>query len=231
MPTIPNTNATTILNLKNAGRHKTLVILATGPSINEIPDLDLLTLEPTVETMAINRPVPALEPSTYLIYQDSTTRRRLQNYLPTYRGLIFSGFRSSPGDQPNTVFFPLKQGMGWQRDLTGGFYVGKSTTYAATQLALWMGYRSIYILGCDMGEVGGGLWHYGMNEDISKAERTPRFDIEAKYWDYAAKTLPESDRKRITFASTHNPYAFVDAFNRADHKTIVGTILREAIER
>ena len=129
---------------------------------------------------------------------------------------------------PNTVFFPLRQGMGFSRDLTGGWFVGKSSSYAALQVALWMRYERVFFLGVDMGEVNGSLWRYGDNPDISRAERLPRFETEARFFDHAARVLRPEERKRVYFCSSHNKYAFPDAFNRRDHRLIVSEILASA---
>lgn len=228
MPTVPATNLLTSCDLRNVGPVRVLVVCATGPSIGEIPGLKALGLHSRIDVLAINRPVPDLDPSAFYLFQDATSYVRNRDYLATYSGLMLAGFRALPGDTPNTVFFPLRQGMGFSRDLTGGWFVGKSSSYAALQVALWMRYPRIYFLGVDMGAVGGALWHYGQNPDITAGEPTPRFELEFRFFDHAAAVLSPEERKRVTFASAHNLYAFPDAFNRRDHRAIVPEILEAA---
>jgi hypothetical protein len=227
MPIIPPTNAASIRDLRTVGRNRTLVVLATGPSIREIEDLGRLKGAEGVDTLAINRGVPELEPTDFLLFQDAATYVRLKDYLPTCPSVIMSGFRAMPGDVPNAVFFTLRQGMGWSRDLEGGFFVGKSSTYAALQVAAWMNYRRVFVLGCDMGAApDGSLWRYGTNPDIGREERLARFAVEARFFDFAATALTPEERSRFVFASSYNRFPFVDKFTRADHRGIVEEILR-----
>jgi hypothetical protein len=127
-----------IRGLRDIGAGRTLVILATGPSVNEVADLDRLRDHPRIDTLAVNRALPDLDP-TFLIFQDAEARMRLKDYLPSYGGIVLSALRASPPDQLNTVRFEARAGTGFSRELTQGVYCGKSTTYAAVQWALWMG--------------------------------------------------------------------------------------------
>lgn len=125
-----------------------------------------------------------------------------------------------------TVFIPIINAQGWSRDLGNGLYGGKSSTYSALQIGMWAGYPRVYIIGCDMAPVGDRTWHYGGdNPDITIEQRIPRFDLEAAHWKHAAKALRPEERSKIYFCSGYNRFAFVDAFNRRDHRGIVGEIL------
>jgi hypothetical protein len=119
-------------------------------------------------------------------------------------------------------------GTGFSKDLVKGFYIGRSTTYANMQTALWMNYPKVFIFGCDMAAVDGKLHYYGQNPDVGNANRIERFKQEGDSYEYAAKNLTQEERERFTFCSNYNKYGFIDKFSRLDHTVAVDKILELA---
>jgi hypothetical protein len=114
------------------------------------------------------------------------------------------------------------QGEGFSRDIVKGLHIGRSSVYASMQIALWMNYDHTFIFGCDMNPdgVNGQLHFYGVNPDVNPKNRADRFQLEAKYYESAAKVLTLEERSRFTFCSDYNPWSFVSEFNQASHKDV-----------
>jgi hypothetical protein len=96
------------------------------------------------------------------------------------------------------------------------------------QIALYMNYRKIYIIGCDMGSIDGKLYPWGSNPDVSDEKRMAGFQAEADNLDHAATLLDEPTRKRFVFCSEFNKWPFVDKYNRLPHSEAVDNILAES---
>jgi hypothetical protein len=77
-------------------------------------------------------------------------------------------------------------GKGFNLDPSQGIYIGRSSVYAAMQIAIWMNYQEIFIFGCDMNPAGinGVLHFYGDNPDVNPVVRKNRFKNEAEYYDF-----------------------------------------------
>jgi hypothetical protein len=114
--------------------------------------------------------------------------------------------------------------------MSKGFYIGKSTTFSAMQVAAWMGYEKIYIFGCDMCRVGKKLHSYGVNPDVPEKVRERRFKKEAEFYDVASKIMGEGLRKKYVFCSSYNPWPFVDKFERIDQKKAIDIIIEHSKE-
>jgi len=215
-----------ILRLKNTGINKTLIIIANGPSINEA-QLDKLTDIPSIDTLSINKPFAKVWPTTYWAFFDQSQLRRNEDIWNTYNGTIFNS-TSIKRQKKDSIQFSNIRGHGWSYNPSKGIHIGRSSTYAVMQIALWMNYNHIYIFGCDMNPDGldGKLHYYGTNPDVDPTIRAKRFTQEAEYYDNAARILKPEERARFTFASQYNQWPFVDQFNKADHRIIVNAILQ-----
>jgi len=223
-----------ILSLRGIGRGRILVMLAPGPSILEAP-IEQLKEAPNVDLMTINKPDPRVWPTRFWSFCDHTQYSRNQTTWDQYTGIILNsgGVRVK---KHNQIIVRNKSGKGFSHDLVGGYYIGRSTTYASLQLALWMNYNAIYVMGCDMGKVTihkgdkdiEMLHSYGTNPDVPEEKRLKRFAMEAEYYKYAAEHLKDKDRERIFFCSAYNKWGFVDRFNRLDHREAIGIILEKA---
>jgi hypothetical protein len=216
-----------IRSLKGRGRGRVLVVIACGPSMREVEDLHLLKDAPRIDTLTINKPQPPLWPTTMWAFCDHTQYARNQAAFESYGGLLINS-SSIRVYHPRQFLLRARHGKGFSTDLTQGFYIGRSTTYANMQTALFMDYERIYLFGVDMCEVNGKMWSYGVNPDVALHNRAQRFAAEAEHYQYAAVSLPERDRKRFFFCSTYNPWPFVQAFNRKDQRIVVPEILEFA---
>ncbi len=213
-----------IRSLKGRGQGRILVIIGCGPSMREVEDLHLLSGNPRIDTLTINKPQPPLWPTTMWAFCDHTQYTRNQAAFESYSGMLINS-SSIRVYHPRQILLRARHGKGFATDLTQGFYIGRSTTYANMQTALYMDYERIYLFGVDMCEVNGKMWSYGVNPDVALHNRAQRFAAEAEHYQYAAIQLPERDRKRFFFCSTYNPWPFVQAFNRRDQRAAVPEIL------
>jgi hypothetical protein len=220
--------------LKNVGSGKVLIMIACGPSVKEAP-LELLVDHPKVHFMAINNPygyykdkVPnghdKLWPATYWCFCDHSQYNRNKEAFNSFKGRIINstGVR---GAHPSQVVVKNKGGKGFSRDLTVGYHIGRSSTFANMQVAFYMGYDKIYVFGLDMAEVGGKLHHYGVNPDVAPSNRKQRFQGESTYYDFMTKNLKPVELDKFVLCSTYNPWPFMKAFNRLDQKEAPRKIL------
>jgi hypothetical protein len=221
-------HADKIRGLRGSGQGRILVILACGPSVNQAP-VENLTKHPKIDIMCINKPEPRAWPTKYWIFCDQSQYNRNQDYWGAYHGTIINA-SSVRASHPNQIMIRTIAGKGFSRDITKGFHIGRSTTYTAMQVALYMGFHRVYIFGCDMGEVDGQLHRYGQNPDVSNQNRKARFDKEAENFLWGTKSLKEYERHKFVFCSTYNKYDFVDFYERLDQKEAVDAILVDADE-
>lgn len=216
-------------NLKNIGKGKILIVIGNGPSLLET-DLEKLTSSSRIHIMSINKPDNRVWPSKYWLFCDHTQFKRHQDLWQTYRGTIFNTTAIKQRRQ-NAIQIRNLGGQGFSKDLMNGFYLGRSSCFAAMQVALWMGYDHVYMFGVDMRSVriNGEIktHYYGVNPDVQPKNREARFDQEARHYDHAAENLTEKERKRFTFCSSYLRYKFADRFNRMDHRKAADKILKK----
>lgn len=216
-----------ISRLRCVGNNKILVIVACGPSILEVP-IDKLVGHDKIDLMCINKPDKRVWPTPYWLFCDQSQYTRNQNLWTDYGGLVINA-SSVRARHKRQVLIKNMSGKGFSRDMGKGFYIGRSSTYAAMQVALWMNYRKIYIIGVDMCAVDGKVHYYGQNPDVPNDHRIQRFDREAESYLYAAtEVLRPEDTTRFTFCSSYNKYSFTNYFPSLHQKDAVDTILREA---
>lgn len=180
--------------------------------------------------MSINKPDQRLWPTTYWAFCDVSQYNRNKDLWDGYNGIIINSSSIRVGHKKQ-ILIRTRAGQGFSKDLSVGFYVGRSTTYANMQTALYMGYGRIYMFGCDMGAVNGQLHYYGKNPDVDDKNREQRFAREAEHYQYAAQTLTESDRQKFYFCSTYNKWPFIKSFNQRDHKIVIPEIIEYASNR
>ena len=120
-------------------------------------------------------------------------------------------------------------GKGFSRDASKGIYIGRSSVYAAMQIAMWMEYDKVYIFGCDMNPDGlnGKLHFYGDNPDVEPSIRKNRFKDEAAHYNHAAAMLSPEERSRFVFCTDYNPWDFVKEFEQMSHKDAVTYIIEQ----
>jgi hypothetical protein len=216
-------HANKLKEMRNRGRGRVLVMVACGPSLNEIP-VEQLKGNPLIDIMSINKPDQRLWPTTYWAFCDKSQYDRNKELWAPYQGIIFNsaGIRVT---HPKQLLIRTRSGKGFSRDVTNGFHIGRSTTYANMQTALHLGYDRIYILGCDMGSVNGRLHYYGKNPDVSDKNRIDRFAREAENYSFAAGHLSEAEKKKFYFCSDYNKWPFVKQFNTMSHHNAISHIM------
>lgn len=222
----PEASIRRVRELHNSCVGRVLVIIANGPSVLEVDTTKLLN-NPRVDIMSINKPDSRVWPTKYWLFCDTSQLRRHHDLWTNYNGCIFNSTMITDS-RPGTIFVKNIPGFGFSTDLTSGFHIGRSSVYAAMQVALWLGYDRIYIFGIDMGAVtvdGKEMLHfYGINLDCTIDSRKKRFVEEARYYEDAARTLPIETRQKFYFCSSYNQFKFLDRFNKLDHHAAIETI-------
>jgi len=211
---------------RNIGSGKILIIVANGPSINEV-DLHLLVGHPKIDIMCINKPDMRVWPSKYWAFCDQSQYNRNMELFDSYSGLLVNS-PAVKARKSNQIIIRSISGTGFSKDLTRGFYIARSTVYANMQTALWMGYDNIFIFGIDMCLVDGKAHFYGQNPDVKTDERVRRFSKEAENYAKAYSILSPEERSKFRICSSYNPWSFADMFGRLDHKIAIPEILKLA---
>ncbi len=214
---------TKLLGLRGKFAGRALVIVANGPSIMEA-DLHKLKNLDLVDIMSINKPDSRLWPTTHWLFCDSSQFRRHHDLWADYNGYIFNSTAINQ-QKNNSIQIKNIPKFGFSRDLIKGMHIGRSSVYAAMQVALWLGYHAVYIFGVDMCEVNGKLHFYGVNPDVDQQRRKNKFSLEAEYYDYAAGALSEDEKSRFYFCSEYNKWPFVLKYNNMSQKAGVNHIL------
>ena len=207
--------------LRGIGKGRILLIIAAGPSINEI-DFTKLKGHPLIDVMCINKPYPPLWPTRFWSFCDHSQYERNKETWNSYEGTIINS-TNVRARKSNQIVIKGYSGKGWSYDLMNGFYVGRSSTYAGMQVALYMDYKKVFICGVDMGT---GAWWYGNNPDVTAEVRQKRFADEAQSYLYAGQKLEQTVKERYVFCSTYNKWEFMNLFPRLDQKVVVDEILK-----
>ena len=226
----PESSTRRLRELHNSCVGRTLVVVANGPSVLEV-DTTALLGKSRIDVMSINKPDLRVWPTKYWLFCDITQLKRHTDLWSRYDGYIFNSTMITDS-RPGTIFIKNIPGFGFSTDLTNGFHIGRSSVYAAMQVALWLGYDKIYIFGIDMGAVrvdGKEMLHfYGINLDCTPDSRKKRFAEEARYYEDAARSLPPEIRQKFYFCSSYNQFKFLDHFNRLDQHEALKMICKDA---
>ena len=225
---IKDANYNKILGMKGFGTGQILVMIACGPSANEV-DFSPLKNVKNIKLMIINKPIDYIWPVDFWAFCDHSQYERNKQAFEGFSGMLINstGVRSR---KPNQLLIKAIQGKGFNRDITNGYYIGRSSVYANMQTALFMNFDKVFIFGIDMCAVDGKTHHYGngFNPDVAPDLRIQRFSFEADHYNNAANILPEDIRKKFYFCSSYNSWPFVEKFNKWDHKGAVKRILEIA---
>lgn len=217
-----------INKLKNLGVGKILVMMACGPSINEV-DFEPLFGNPRIDLMCINKPDPRTWPHVaYWAFCDQSQYNRNTDLFFNCNKMILNSTAVKARRAEKQVVIKSIGGNGFSRDLTRGYHIGRSTVYANMQTALWMNYDQIYIFGIDMCEVEGKVHFYGINPDVKPVDRVKRFKIEADNYLKAYHIMKEEERIKFTICSGYNNWEFAELYGKINHKQAVNIILNEA---
>lgn len=221
-------NIKVINDLKNVGVGKILVMLACGPSINEV-DFSPLFGHSKIDIMCVNKPNPKIwHHAKYWVFCDQSQYNRNSDLFYNCDKTIINSTAVKARKANKQVVIKSISGNGFSRDITRGYNIGRSTVYANMQTALWMNYDYVYIFGIDMCEVGGKLHFYGENPDVKPTDRVKRFKNEAENYSKAFHIMKEDERKRFKVCTSYNKWEFADLFGKIDHKIAINIILGQA---
>lgn len=215
-PKLSRGSAVKIKALRGSGAGRRLVIVASGPSVARVDFSQVKDREDT-DFLFVNRPLPILlDIAKYWAVNDQPIVMQHLAEMRQFKGEIICGSSAFvPGR--DCIKVTSAPGRGFSMDLERGFHLGRSTTLSSLQVAVWCGYESIVVCGCDM-NADGQLYFTGeTNPVVSDNIRRRRFDLEAENWAYAAESLPEEIRRRITFVTDLNPYPFIQQFRHTDN--------------
>lgn len=221
-PVARSFNDNRISSLKNIGVGRILVMIAAGPSVSEI-DLSVLNDHPLIDVMCINQPYMPLWPTKFWAFCDHTQYQRNTAIWDQYKGIVINS-HNVRARKTNQILIKNKPGQGFSLDPVSGYHIGRSSTYAAMQIANYMNFRRVFLFGVDMAEVNGVLHYYGQNPHVTNEIRKQRFEAEAKHYWWAATHLPAETREKFVFCSSYNPWPFLEHFGKLDHKSAIQDI-------
>lgn len=220
-------NVKVINDLKNVGVGRALVMLACGPSINEV-DFGPLLNHPRIDIMCVNKPNPKIWSSAkYWVFCDQSQYNRNSELFYNCDKTIINSTAVKARKANKQVVIKSISGNGFSRDMTRGYHIGRSTVYANMQAALWMNYDKVYIFGIDMCEVGGQLHFYGVNPDVKPTDRVKRFKSEADNYLKAFHIMKDDERARFKICTSYNKWEFAELFGKIDHKLAINIIIKQ----
>lgn len=169
---------TRIGDFKDLHRGKRLFILGSGPSLNE---LDLSKLEHRL-VMGLNRSFLAVPDTHYHCVMD----RRLFDLYP--EELEKARYLFTIPGSPRGIPIKLLGTEGFSWDLEEGIYSGYTIAYFALQVAVYMGFSEIFLMGLDL-QLWKGNTHFFGFDFASRSHESTEFPKMRRMLGYAAKVL------------------------------------------
>lgn len=219
--------------MRCAGLGRTLVIVANGPSHYEA-QLESLVGVPGIDMLTVNRPYQAIWPTKYWLFFDPSVRHQNMKTFCTYRGVVFTG-GGTRMDTGNTIF--LRGAYRFGHDVNKGVMIrtekkaSATTTAAAIQLAAYMAYDRVFVVGADLGAgADGKLYPWGSNPVCRDEVRVKRFPDEGAVLDKCGEELA-GNAARFTFCSSYaiaGGWPFLRWFNAIPHQNAAYAILKAA---
>ena len=157
LPITPNEKQ--LLSFKGKHKGQRAFILGNGPSLNQC-DLSLLKGEVTfgVNAIFLNRERMGFYPTYYVVEDDFVAEDRADeiNQLRGPRKFFGNYLSYCLQSQPDVVWMNLRMNYGpypgfphFSRNAARMVWVGGTVTYVCLQLAYYMGFTEIYLLGFD----------------------------------------------------------------------------------
>ena len=147
-------NPLKLLKLKNTRKDKPGYIVASGHSVREHPVNKL----DGRNTIAINYSVIATPQAEMAIVNDALFINDLGPIKKVLPKKVFT--TSKIGDKSRCIFLKAIPDTGFSFDLLKGIHTNYTTTFSAIQIAVWLGFNPIYILGMDLCKGKDGSTHF-----------------------------------------------------------------------
>src|SRR3990167_3922613 len=208
-----------ISDYRNIHNGKAVSIIGTGPSLNNTDPRKLAGLGYSI---TLNDAILWRPESRYSFIPDAPVLARLEylcnvgfstsplrgtakvhsvriNYLGKWAGDIQKG-------NYGTIIQKMRFGeYGFSFDLEQGIFVGDSSAHGALQLAVWIGFKEIYMVGVDLAD-SGKLTHFNGSWNNS-GDRTLWFSEVQKAFTQARAVIPQ-DIKLYNCSPLRGPDAF-----------------------
>lgn len=163
----PDPDSEGLATLYNAFKGKRCFIIGNGPSLNQ-HDLMLLKDEYTfgVNSFFYKTRETGFRPYFYVVEDSSVMKENIEeirNFETPYK-FFPTNYKSLHPKQPNTFFFRMNRGFyeksspnyvvpRFSTDASKVLYCGQSVTYINLQLAYFMGFTEVYLIGMDFSYV------------------------------------------------------------------------------
>jgi hypothetical protein len=226
-------SAAAIRSLHDIGHGKRAFVLGNGPSLGQ---MDLSPLRDEV-TFGLNRVYLLFEklgfPTTYLVTVNQLViEQAIDEILDAGRPTFMSWHsRRYVADQSRPVFLPTSRAREFARDPARAIWEGATVTYVALQLAFYMGYDPVILIGVDHSFTTKGPAH---KEVISGGDDPNHFD--PRYFGKGFRwQLPDLDTSEVAYRIAGAAYeaagrTVMDAtvggkltvFPKADYRALVG---------
>lgn len=239
-----------LLKLKEKRINKRCFIIGNGPSLR-VEDLDVLRHEDCMATNAIYRAYNKTEwrPKYYFI-QDPYTIPEIQKdgelgikafedsmYLMCSIKVKKSISQKKQIRKDKIFYYPLceeqkiRELPSFSENILSKVYWGGSTVYSMLQVAVWLGYKEIYLLGMDLGfantiDVEGNISSKGQYNYMASFLRRDE-DIVGTYYEdriiagyESAKNYMNKSKRFIIYNSTNG--GFLEVFERKSLEDIIG---------
>jgi hypothetical protein len=162
--------------LKNIHANERCFIIGNGPSLNKM-DLSLLRNELTFGLNRIYLLFPKLNFSTtyHVTVNKLVVEQFAQEILARVPSTKFISFdaRHWITDTSNVIYLYSRNGPNFYSDITKGIWQGATVTYTAMQIAYFMGFSQVILIGVDHNFSTKGQPHESV---ISQAKDTNHFD-------------------------------------------------------
>lgn len=207
------------------------VVVCNGPSLNEM-DLGFLRRETVIGLNKIHLGLDRFGfYPRYLVAVNARVVEQSRDELAKMTSMKFIGGRAShllPEDAFTHHVAILDHPVVFSRDLTQGFREGGTVTHAALQVAWWMGFTEVVIIGMDHRYVSEGAPHEARFLDGPDPNHFSPDYFAGQTWDnpnlsrseesYAvARQVFEADGRRVLDATLGGA---CQVFEKVDHKLI-----------
>jgi GT2 family glycosyltransferase len=241
-------DATDVARFKDRHKGERCVIIGTGPSLNEV-DLRELAGEATIGVNGIFYAADKMgfDP-TYYVVEDTLIMRdnvdRIREYAAGHK-FFPSIYRDAVGEAPNVTYFMMNRGFHAPRspafcvprfstDAAQRIYSGQSVTTINLQLAYYMGFTEVVLIGMDFSYTtpkdasveGDHILSQGDDPNHfhpdyfgkGKVWKNPKLDRALANYQLA-KLMFEADGRRIVNAT---PGGKLEVFERIDYQDLFG---------